>query len=445
MNNEQILDSLVAQGGPTCLVIKATLEPVGEQDRFQPAGFPEVGHVIYDAPRKNNGKEKVCIIDSAASMANHLESVCLAGPNDVELHADLAGLPYVVCTTDRAYSVENGTIKLNPQDAHDKAVVTSLTEGHRVASDYFLDGCLEPTWVAEQKQKKKVNGEKKEKTIAAHWKGETFRERLRQEFGIVEVEKGKRYFIHPEDWWAIYQTVFKYDPNSLVHGILLAKEQIKISRFLTASLEGFGAARVGRSGVKFDRLGKTLSGQPIFAVDEETARQIRATFILDLALLRSYGRGDKGLNLNQKKLLLGLALWKIKSLLAQPFRYRSQCHLHCTEVVLLPEGEAATDSANSQPQAPEEQPSSVATEGEATTDSAASQRENENSGKGQEVLPALISQLSLRPFIEACKFSGEVPTKVYYPADELFKVGKESDAAAAEGADDNNDAPPEEE
>src|SRR6266566_4285998 len=102
MNNGLNLDNLIAQGGPTCLVIKATLEPVGDQDRFQPAGFPEVGHVIYDAPRKNNEKEKVCIIDSAASMANHLESVCLAGPNDTELHTDLTKLPYVVCTTDRA-------------------------------------------------------------------------------------------------------------------------------------------------------------------------------------------------------------------------------------------------------------------------------------------------------------------------------------------------------
>src|SRR5207249_5777512 len=120
-------------------------------------------------------------------------------------------------------------------------------------------------------------------------------------------------------WWTIYQTVFKYDPNSLVHGILHAKEQIKISRLLTASLEGFGVARVGRTGVKFDRLGKTLSGQPIFAVDEETAREIRATFILDLALLRSYGRNGQGLNEAQKQLLLGLALWKIKQLLARPF------------------------------------------------------------------------------------------------------------------------------
>jgi CRISPR-associated protein Csb1 len=283
-------------------------------------------------------------------MANHLEAVCLAGPNDTALHPDLNGLPFVVCTTDRKFDVENGMIKLDSQDLHDKVVVTSLTEGHRVASDYFLDGWLEPTWVDEQKKKKKGrDGKEKEETIPAHWEGQTFRERLRKEFGIIEVEKDKRYFIHPEDWWAIYQTVFKYDPNSLVHGILLAKEQIKISRLLTASLEGFGAARVGRTGVKFDRLGKTLSGQPIFAVDEED--QVPAE--------------DKGAN----------------------------------------------EEANSQP-----------------------------------VLPALLRKLSIAQLISACNFKGETRTMIYYPANDLFKVGKEDESAAGadEEANGNNETPPEE-
>ena len=136
MNKELTLESLLHPKGPICLVIKGCLEPVGNQDRFQPAGFPEVGHVVYDAPRKNNQKEKVCVIDSAASMANHLESVCMAGPNDTELHPDLEGLPFVVCATDRSFSVDGEEIKLNPDDPHDKIVVTSLTEGHRIASDY---------------------------------------------------------------------------------------------------------------------------------------------------------------------------------------------------------------------------------------------------------------------------------------------------------------------
>src|SRR5207248_4295567 len=58
--------------------------------------------------------------------------------------------------------------------------------------------------------------------------------------------------------------------------------------------------------------------------DLETAREIRATFIIDLGILRSYGREvtttgqDKkplGLNRQQKELLLALALWKVRQLL----------------------------------------------------------------------------------------------------------------------------------
>ena len=58
--------------GESPLVLTATLEPI-VGDRFQPAGFPEIGHVIYKAPRKDGSTENVCIVDSAASMANHLE------------------------------------------------------------------------------------------------------------------------------------------------------------------------------------------------------------------------------------------------------------------------------------------------------------------------------------------------------------------------------------
>jgi CRISPR-associated protein Csb1 len=87
------LEELLTAEGPTCLVIHTWLEPVAGLNRFQPAGFPEVGHVLYDAPHAKDGLQRVCIIDSPASMANHLETVCLTGPHDTTLHSDLAGLP----------------------------------------------------------------------------------------------------------------------------------------------------------------------------------------------------------------------------------------------------------------------------------------------------------------------------------------------------------------
>lgn len=292
--------------GESPLILTATLEPI-VGDRFQPAGFPEIGHVIYKAPRKDGTTEDVCIVDSAASMANHLESVCQRGAHDLDLVEDLEGMPYIRCVT--------GDLQ------HDKlpegtreVVVTSLTEGHRIASSYFLDGMA-------------LNQDGARAAIK-------FESSLVNRFGIVLPGSSKAH-PPPNKWWSVFSTIFEVDPNSLVHGVLFPQWQIKIPRVLTAHLEAFGAGRVDRSGVKFDRLGKTTSGQPIFAVDDATAESIRATFVLDVSLIRSFGRkkkeGDKGLQLGlsdeQQEFLVALALWKIHRLLESPFRFRSGCHL----------------------------------------------------------------------------------------------------------------------
>lgn len=301
-------------GGESPCVLTATLAPVAGLDRFQPAGFPEVGHVIYKAPRKNGAVEHVCIVDSAASMANHLESVCMRGAHDYDLAADLNGMPYLRCVT-KPEQPDGRALEAN----HREVVVTSLTEGHRIASSYFLDG----------KRIKKDDGHSEK----------LFEDELANEFGIV-LKGGKKAHPPVEKWWQVFSTIFKYDPNALVHGVLFPQWQVKISRVLTAHLEAVGAARVDRSGVKFDRLGKTTSGQPIFAVDDSTAREIRATFIIDVALLRSFGRTNGqqtlGLTDNQKEFLVALALWKIRALLSAPFRFRSGCHL---QLVSLKHGE----------------------------------------------------------------------------------------------------------
>jgi CRISPR-associated protein, GSU0053 family, N-terminal domain len=304
--------------GESPLVLTATFEPIGS-DRFQPAGFPEIGHVIYKAPRKDGTTENVCIVDSAASMANHLESVCMRGPHDFELVDDLNGMPYIRCVTGDPI---NDTLPHNKREV----VVTSLTEGHRIASSYFIEGVM---LKGDAKATRKGKDDKDEPLKLGHY--------LADKFGIVLPGSKKA---HPpvEKWWDVFKTIFELDPNSLVHGVLFPKWQIKIPRALTAHLEAFGAARVDRSGVKFDRLGKTTSGQPIFAVDDATAWLIRATFVLDISLIRSFGRmkrdGDKetqlGLSENQKEFLIALALWKIKKLTENSFRFRSGCHLRCT-------------------------------------------------------------------------------------------------------------------
>lgn len=291
--------------GESPLVLTATFEPIAG-DRFQPAGFPEIGHVIYKAPRKDGSTENVCIVDSVASMANHLETVCRCSAHDLDLVDELSGMPYIRCVTG---DLVDGKL---PNDNRE-AIVTSLTEGHRIASSYFLDGAaLKPDG-------SKGNGK--------------FEADLVAQFGIVLPGSSKAH-PPPEKWWNVYKNIFDFDPNSLVHGVLFPQWQIKIPRALTAHLEAFGAGRVDRSGVKFDRLGKTTSGQPIFAVDDATAESIRAMFVIDVSLIRSFGRkkGETTLGLceEQQEFLVALALWKVQQLLASPFRFRSGCHLRCT-------------------------------------------------------------------------------------------------------------------
>ena len=113
------------------LVLEATLTPVSG-DRFQPAGFPEIGHVIYKAPRPDNKTEEVCVVDSAASMANHLEAVMHDSAQTLSVHPDLDGMPNMECLTDEGWPTIK---KVGPH----RLVVTSLSEGHRLASSYFTD------------------------------------------------------------------------------------------------------------------------------------------------------------------------------------------------------------------------------------------------------------------------------------------------------------------
>lgn len=277
------------------LTLHAILAPTGGKDRIQPAGFPEIGHVIYPSPQPDGTIRNVCIVDSAASMANHLETVCHEGRFGMDLHPDLAGLPHVQCVTD---DTTGGKTRL---------VVTTLSEGHRLASSLFTDA------KSTVESPQGIHG----KNLGAVL--------LNDEFKLEDL--GKRSHPLPGDWWNVFRAIFKYDPNSLVHGILFPAMGIKIPRALTAQLDAINAARVASSGVKFDKLLMTTSGQPIFAKDEETATEIRATFVIDLALIRSFGRADNGLNADQKTFLIAFALWKITQLLRHPFSYRSGCDL----------------------------------------------------------------------------------------------------------------------
>src|ERR1700680_2939367 len=72
------------------LLIEAELKPV-QGSRFQPTGFPNLGHAVYEAP---DGAGKMILVESAQSMANRLEAVCWDKAANDWL-APLRGLPFV--------------------------------------------------------------------------------------------------------------------------------------------------------------------------------------------------------------------------------------------------------------------------------------------------------------------------------------------------------------
>jgi CRISPR-associated protein Csb1 len=143
---------------------------------------------------------------------------------------------------------------------------------------------------------------------------------------------------------------FKYDPNSLVHGIFLEKiaGRLRHPRALSAFIEAEGVKRADSGGVKFDRAMPAPKGMGLDAKEgygnvpfhrsEFTAKRITAYFTIDLAQIRGYGLPEGG-----PELLTVLSLWKVRRFLETGLRLRTACDLELPEgqrslIVKRPEG-----------------------------------------------------------------------------------------------------------
>ncbi len=307
------------------ILIEAALKPVAGT-RIQPTGFPDLGPAVYDAPDGT----PMLLVESAQSMANRLEAVCWEEATE-DLVEELKGLPYVKV---KLAGLGNGSDTTN-----------SLLEFHRLNSPYIL-----------QKQK----DEQRTLTTDGRW----FTEILRPELGMQTVQAGGKKAgkkkgeespdeegvsdKEPDDVAGVVNlrklasVCFKYDPNSLVHGVFLEKiaGRLRHPRALSAFIEASGVGRADSGGVKFDRAlpkpkvagvdAKAGYGNVPFHRTEFTARSITAFFSLDLAQIRGYGLGE-----DASKLLITLSLWKVRRFLDSNMRLRSACELE------LPDGEGS--------------------------------------------------------------------------------------------------------
>ncbi len=259
------------------LLLEAKLRPVAGQ-RFQPTGFADLGAADYQLPDGTN----MLLVESAQSVANRLEKTCLDGDGP-GLDRSIEGLSYVVAELEGA-GFEKST--------------SSLVEAHRIASPYVL-----------------LNKE--------------FQAKL-----VKEMEYNPKL---PLEWKKIYATLFKYDVNSLVHGVflsLLEGGRVRAPRAITGFIEASNVKRVVSGGVKnspVDPTGKTqvadapagesgvYSNVPYSRV-EYVAEQITAYFNLDLSLIRGYGLGA-----DATRLLIALSLLKVRRFLDSSLRLRTAC------------------------------------------------------------------------------------------------------------------------
>jgi CRISPR-associated protein Csb1 len=251
------------------LMLHAKLKPIAGT-RFQPTGFPDLGAAQYKLPDDT----EMLLVESAQSMANRLEAVCWDTGDWVE---PLKGLPCIV-VTDRAGNV----------------LTNSVLEAHRVNSPYILEG-----------------------------KDKSFLEKLKRELAIGDLA--------PVNLRLLAKTLLKYDVNSLLHGVFLAKSEIaggrmRLPRALTAFIEAKNITVAASGGVKNDALnpsgdtGKGFGNVPFHR--EEFCGEIIAYFTLDLALIRGFGLGEAA-----EQVLLALAIFKIRRFLREGLRLRTACDL----------------------------------------------------------------------------------------------------------------------
>jgi len=255
------------------LLMEAKLKPL-QGHRFQPTGFADLGPGRYTLP---DGIEML-LVESAQSVANRMELACWDQAAD-DLIEGLRGLPYI-------------RVK---QPGNNGALTNSVLEAHRINSPYILEG-----------QDKSVFN------------------KLKQDAASME--------IGPVDIRALATLILKYDPNAVIHGVFLAKSdlaggRLRLPRLLSGFIEASDVRHAESGGVKNDRVDPTGDtkqgfGNVPFHRTEFTAREIKAYFNFDLALLRGYGLRDE-----VTKLLVALSLFKVLRFLSTGLRLRTACDL----------------------------------------------------------------------------------------------------------------------
>ena len=252
------------------LLFEIPLKPL-QGRRIQPTGFPSLGAATFQTDTGTG-----LLVESAQSMANRLEAtVWDAAAND--LKDKFKGLSHVRATRGGEFLTD------------------TILESHRLNSPYLLAG-----------------------------KDKSFFDTLKNDVGVMETG--------PVDRRKLAAALLKYDVNSLLHGVFLAKKELaggrlRVARALSAFIEADNVQVAPSGGVKNDHVNpsgvaRDGFGNVPFARDEYTAASITLYVNLDLAQIRGYGLGD-----DVERLLILLALYKLRALTDEGMRLRTACDL----------------------------------------------------------------------------------------------------------------------
>lgn len=261
------------------LLIEAKLKPLAGT-RFQPTGFPDLGAAQY----KSADNVEMVLVESAQSMANRLETVCWDDVGN-DWNKALNGLPCVLV-----------------QNKEGKIITNSVLEAHRLNSPYILEG-----------------------------KDKTFLATLKSELAVGDLAA--------VDLKLLAKTLLKYDINSLIHGVFIAKSDIaggrmRLPRALTAFIEAAHVNVASSGGVKNDTLNpsgdaaKGFGNVPFHR--EEFTGNITGYFVLDLVLIRGFGLGA-----DVENLLIAISLYKVHRFLNEGLRLRTACDLEVEGELLV--------------------------------------------------------------------------------------------------------------
>lgn len=264
------LDLSALENAPR-LLIEADLKPL-QGTRFQPTGFPEIGAAQYDGPDGT----PMLLVESAQSIANRMEQVCWDEVADDWVLA-LKGLSVVKVL-----------------DQNGKPLTNSVLEAHRINSEY----------IARTEDFKPIRD-------------------------AINHQKDRPFSVRSQ----LAPALLKFDINSLIHGIFLEEIAgvIRLPRALSGFIEASNIRLASSGGVKkgIEPGKKDGEGNVIYSRDEFVSPEIKAYFNLDLAQLRGYGFQE-----SIYRLLVAIALYKIRAFLEIGLRLRTACDLECENITI---------------------------------------------------------------------------------------------------------------